>query len=540
MKYKLQTLTFSVLLLTVLHGAMTGQSPDNKIPYLSGTGSSKHLIADGKPFIMLAGELHNSSASGSVYMEPVWERLTGLNLNTVLASVSWELIEPEEGKFDFSNVDMLLSKARQNNLKLVLLWFGTWKNACSSYAPAWVRQDTKKFKRSESAEGKKLNNISCLSAEASNADSKAFGALMKHLKEVDGTINTVLAIQVENEAGIRGDSRDRSPMANNAFQQAVPVKLMDFLMQNKEKLNPEMKQIWAGSGFKKRGKWEEIFSKDADLVFMAWNTASYIEKVAAAGKAEYPLPMYANAWLDTEGSVAGDFPSGGPISRMISVWQAAAPHIDLLAPDIYRSDFDRVCDMFQQMGNALFIPEVMPDSLAAAKAFYAIGQGAICFSPFAIDDNRYFKQDDDLGNNYLLLSRLMPYFQKYQGTEQMAGFIGKSGEEKVLRMGNFKLRVNFTGDHNSRLPGYGLVIALSGDEYLVAGKGFTISFLSESGVPGRTEILSAYDMIYQNKSWARDRRLNGDETGEGSDHNIQLRFTENNLNVRTAKVFHYE
>ena len=527
-------------MMALLQGAIHGQSSENNIPYLSGNGSSAHLMVDGNPFIMLAGELHNSSSSGNIYMDSVWERLAGLHLNTVLASVTWELIEPEEGKFDFSNVDNLVAKARQHNLKLVFLWFGTWKNACSSYSPSWVRKDTKRFVRSESSEGKKLNNISCLSVEACNADAKAFAMLMRHLKEIDGNIHTVLAIQVENEPGIRGDSRDRSQLANVAFTKAVPARLMDFLSHKKENLIPEMKQIWASSGFKTKGTWEEIFGKDADLTFMAWNTASYLDKVASAGKAEYPLPMYANSWLDTNGSVPGDFPSGGPIARMIPVWQAAAPHIDLLAPDIYRSDFDRVCEMFKQMGNALFIPEVMPDSLAAAKAFYAIGQGAICYSPFAIDDIRFFHQEDHLSQSYLMLSTLMPFLQKYQGTGQMAGLIGKRGAKKEILLGNFKLLIDFTGMSNSGLPGYGLIIALSGDEYLVAGRGFTVTFLSVKEAPGRTEILSAYDLIYQNSIWIKDRRLNGDETGEGSDHNIQLRLTEDKLNVRTASVFYYQ
>jgi hypothetical protein len=536
MKYNLYILLILTLMLP-FSGSLWGQSP---VPYLSGNGSAKQLMVDGKPFIMLAGELHNSSASGPVYMEPVWERLAGMNLNTVLASVTWEMIEPEEGRFDFSVVDNSITNARQHNLKLVFLWFGTWKNACSSYAPAWVRKDTQRFPRSESPAGAKLNNLTCFGTETCNADSRAFASLMKHIREFEGNEHTVLTIQVENESGIRGDSRDRSEQANNAFGKDVPETLMSFLLRNKDQLMPELKQAWAESGFKTKGTWAEIFGKEADLTFMAWYTACYIDKVAAAGKKEYSLPMYANSWLDTEGSVPGDYPSGGPIAKMVPVWKAGAPHLDLLAPDIYRSDFDVVCGLFQRSGNPLFIPEVMPDSVAAAKAFYAIGQGAICYSPFAIDNQKFFNKNDQLAKSYEVMSALMPYLEKYQTTGTMAGLIGKRGERKELNLGKFRLQVDFTGTENSRLPGYGLVIALADNEYLVAGKGMKVTFISATPAPGRTEILSAYDLVFRNGEWIKDRRLNGDETGEGSDHNIQLRFLEDEIGVKTARVFYYE
>ena len=508
----------------------------DKIPHLTAIGSSKQLIVNGKPFIMLAGELNNSSSSSLNYMETVWSRLTAFNLNTVLASVTWEMIEPEEGKFDFSNVDGLITKARANNLKLVFLWFGTWKNACSSYAPGWVKQDTKRFFRCESADGIKLNNISSLSAEACKADAKAFAALMKHIKEFDGKINTVLAIQVENEPGIRGDSRDRCPAANEAFNQNVPAELIDFLKKNKDILIPEMLAVWNNSNFRSEGTWKEIFGAEANQIFMSWNTAGFIDKVAAAGKAEYPLPMYANAWLpDNDQTRPGEFPSGGPVAKMIPLWQAAASHIDLLAPDIYRSDFANVCNMFQRMGNPLFIPEASPNPISSANVFYAIGQSAICFYPFGIDNMKWFPADDALGRSYQLLSRLMPYLLKYQGTGKMFGLLGKKGERKEIEMGNYKLIINFEGSTNPELPGFGIVFGLSDDEYLFAGKGFNVSFTSTKTSSARTEILTAYELVFTDGVWKEQRRLNGDETN----HSELLKLTDDQLTVKTAKLFTY-
>jgi len=518
-------------------GNIFAQQSGDKIPHLVAIGNTKQLVVNGKPFIMLAGELNNSSASSLDYMETVWSRLSAFNLNTVLASISWEMIEPEEGKFDFSNVDGLITKARENKLNLVFLWFGTWKNACSSYAPGWVKQDTKRFFRCESADGIKFNNISSLSAEACKADAKAFAALMKHIKEFDGKINTVLAIQVENEPGIRGDSRDRCPAANEAFNQNVPAELIDFLKKNKDILIPEMTAIWNNSKFRTEGTWEEIFGSDANLMFMTWFTASYIDKVAAAGKAVYPLPMYANAWLEWgDDNKPGDYPSGGPIARAVPVWQAAAPNIDILAPDIYRPDFARVCENFQRMGNPLFIPETHPSIISSANVFYAIGQGAICFSPFGIDNQKWFPAEDPIGKSYQLLTKMMPYLQEYQGTEKMVGMVGVKGEKKELVLGKYKLLVHYTGNQNPDLPGFGLVIALADNEFLVAGKGFTVTFLSGKDMPKHTEILTAYELIYKNNSWIKQRRLNGDET----DHGTLLKLTNEQLTVITAKVFCYQ
>jgi len=477
------------------------QQPVDKIPHLVSIGKTTQLIVNGKPFIMLAGELNNSSSSSIDYMETVWSRLNAFNLNTVLVSVSWEMVEPEEGKFDFTNVDGLIAKARANNLKLVFLWFGSWKNASSSYAPGWVRQDVKRFLRCESADGTKLNNLSGLSKNTCTADSKAFATLMTHIKSIDEKINTVIAVQVENEPGIRGDSRDRSALANETFNKNVPLVLMNFLKKNKDQLIPEMRQLWESSNFKMKGTWTEIFGSNDNLIFMTWYTASYINKVAAAGKAAYALPMYANAWLEWgDDNKPGDYPSGGQIAKMIPIWKAAAPNLDMLAPDIYRSDFVKVCGKFQRMGNPLFIPETHPGIISSANVFYAIGQGALCFSPFGIDNKNWFPSEEPIGKSYQLLSRLMPYLQQYQGTDKMAGLISAKGEKQELLMGKYKMLVNFSGNQNPELPGYGIIIALSDDEFIVAGKGLTVTFLSGKDLPNCTEIFSAYELVYKNDS----------------------------------------
>lgn len=511
------------------------------IPYLRKAGTMKQLILDGKPFIMLAGEVHNSSSSSIAYMDSVWPRMVGFHLNTLLVPVTWEMVEPEDGNFNFTIVDSLIIKAREFDLHLVVLWFGTWKNACSTYPPLWVRKNTERFKRARSVRGENLNAISCFSEEANEADAKAFASLMHHIGEFDGKEHTVLAVQVENEPGLRYVSRDYSPMAEAAFNKPVPAQLMDFLKKNRDILIPEFEEIWKNNGTKTRGRWTEIFGKDADEVFMAWYTGRYIDKVAQAGKAEYPLPMYANAWLDGGKAKPGDYPSGGPIAKMIPVWQAAAPHLDMLAPDIYRADFVNVCDAFSRMGNPLFIPETSFGPIAAENVFYAAAKGAICFSPFAIDNINRVPLNTPLAESYHLLSKFMPYLQEYQHTGKIIGFLGKSGDTKQVKLGNYLLSVSFTGNSfNIDSISCGIIIATSPDEFIAAGSGYTVTFISESESKPHAEVEYAYELVHKNGQWVRERRLNGDETGRGSIHNIGLRMEETKLTVKTAKIFCYD
>jgi beta-galactosidase GanA len=528
-----------------------------ELPYIS---QKKQLMVDGKPFIVLGGELHNSSASSMHYMESRWEPLVNINLNTVLAPVSWELIEPREGVFDFSTLDALVSKAREHNLKLVILWFGTWKNACSSYAPEWVRKDTKRFFRSE-VNGEKLNHISALCTEASTADARAFAMTMKHIREIDSQQRTIIAVQVQNETGLRygpfGSEvrwmhRDMCARANAAFSEQVPSALMDYLVKNKSRLTPEFLKIWERSGFRTRGNWTEIFLADAGEVFMAWHTASYVNKVAAAGKAEYPLPMFANVWLSFEEKfekeISNTYPSGSPVIKMLPVWKFAAPGLDFIAPDIYRkaSDIAMIIALYKQMDNALFIPETHAANITA-NALHAYGIGAICFSPFGIDNAGRVNSEvgAEIKRCYEFVENFSPYINEYAGTDKMTGFFGSKGTQD-LEMGKYTVRIGYqekaSTDPNVNMNNGGIIIAVAEDEYIIAGygSGFNVKFISKPGTPKITEVLSAYELIYKDGTWVKDRRLNGDETGSGAAHHTELRFSSGKITVINAKVFSYE
>lgn len=513
----------SVSLLLLSFSCVEGSASDShlisqptRIPHLTKQGTSTQLIVDGKPFLMLAGELHNSSASSLEYMEPMWDKLVALGLNTVLATVSWELVEPQEGQFDFSLVDGLVEQARRHNLRLVFLWFASWKNAISSYVPSWVKKDQARFQHAQDKSGRNTGAISPLCDEAMKADALAFVALIRHIRRIDEGHGTVLMMQIENETGLLGSSRDLSPQASEVFAGAVPAELTDYLTAHKDSLIPELRKIWETAGMKTSGSWPEVFGSgpEADEIFMAWHITKYIGYAAKAGKAEYPLPMYVNAWLiQHEGQEPGKYPSGGPVSKVMDIWRAAASEIDIYAPDIYLSDFKAVCESYARCGNPLFIPEARRDDEAARNAFWAIAQhDAICFAPFGIED---ISTDHPLVKSYDLLAQLTPLITKYNGTGKMAGVLQQKTEEKgtEVELGGYRAHIEYTGRGKAGDKiAFGLIINTGPDEFLLAGNYFSVHFSAATPGPEHAEIAQVWEGRYENGRWIPGRCLNGDET----------------------------
>ena len=314
--------------------ARSTQSPAP--PRLVAQGTASQLVVDGAPYLILGGELGNSSGEPD-YLRDFWPSLRALHLNTLLAPVYWDRTEPAEGQFDFRSVDGLVRDARANRIRLVLLWFGSWKNSMSCYAPAWVKLDTARFPRSRDSAGRPLEILSPFAPANRDADARAFAALMGHLREIDGRDHTVVMVQVENEIGMIPEARDRHPSADSAFAGPVPAPLIAVLRRDDAQLVPELRARWLTRGRQASGSWEQVFGPGpaTDEIFTAWHFAAYTQTVAAAGKAEYDLPMFVNAALIRPGYVPGQYPSGGPLPHLMDVWRAAAPAIDFLAPDIY-------------------------------------------------------------------------------------------------------------------------------------------------------------------------------------------------------------
>lgn len=488
------------------------------IPHLEKRGHATQLIVDGKPFIILGGELHNSSSSSLDYLSPLWQPLKKNNYNTVLAAVTWQLTEPQEGRFDFSLVDGMLKAARENNLKLVLLWFGSWKNGLSHYAPDWVKKDTKRFPRIVLQNGRSTETITALSTDAMNADAKAFAALMHHIKEEDAKDHTVIMMQVENEVGVIGSTRDHSQMANALFAKPVPGELLKGLQKNKNELQPALKKLWEVNGSKTSGNWSTVFGNtaSADEAFMAWHYAKYVNTVAQTGKKEYNIPMFVNAWIvQPEDKTPGDYPSGGPQAHVHDIWHIAAPDIDIKAPDIYLPDFTGITSQYHHSWNPLFIPESFNGTAGAANAFYAIGQhNAIGYSPFGIDGRLNDSTQVQLAKAYKVLNDLTPEISVAQASNNInAVSLQMSEPLQSFHLGGYLITAGLRKSWSGVLQatkGYGIVIQTGTDEFTIAGSNIDITFIPIAPGPKMAGIASLWEGSYENGVWKNGRLLNGD------------------------------
>jgi beta-galactosidase GanA len=414
-------------------------------------GAITQLIIEGKPFLMLAGELHNSSSSSLEYMKPLWPRLAAIPLNTVLTPLSWELIEPAEGKYDFALVDGLLAQAREQGLHVVFLWLASWKNGMSSYAPVWVKQNTKRFPRVmlHNNEANILSSIGGFSDATRDADARAFATVMQHVREVDSQNHTVLMMQVENEVGVLGDTRDHSAPGEKAFSSPVPAALIDYLKAHRDALDPDLRALWMQSGQKASGMWAQVFGNTArtDEIFKAWNYARFVHAVAAKGKAAYNLPMYVNTWLAGEDKAPGEYPSGGPQPRVIDIWKAAGSAIDIYSPDIYSpdiyaADFSDWAKRYHRDDNPLFVPETYAGTQGAANVFYTVGEhAAIGFSPFAIDS--FPEGTPELGASYRAIEAIEPILFEQQTKGSVHGFtLTKEHSSVLFAMNGYDLQVS--------------------------------------------------------------------------------------------------
>lgn len=482
------------------------------LPHLRLQGTASQLMVGGEPFLILGGELGNSSASDLDYMEPIWAKLVQMNLNTVLAPVYWDRIEPQEGIFDFTLVDGLLDRARMHNLRLVLLWFGSWKNSMSCYVPEWVKTDSKRFDRARLKTGQAVEILSAFSEENLHADTRAFSVLMRHLRKVDSQQQTVIMVQVENEVGMLTDARDYSSAANDAFARPVPKKLIEYLKDQKDLLAPAIHKQWKRKGFKTSGTWQEVFGKGlaTDEIFMAWHYGRYVDHVTAAGKAEYALPMYVNAALNRPGHKPGRYPSAGPLPHLMDIWRAAAPSIDFFSPDIYFPNLVEWCRRYHQSGNLLFIPEVKRGPDNGAQAFYAIGRHyGIGFSPFSIESFAG-PENCSLSQSYAVLDQLSPLIGRHQGKATMTGvLLDKENSVQEITLGGYVLTVSHDytwgwsgGDAQADTwpQAGGILISLSPDEYLIAGTGLIVTFASDQ--PGQnTGIVSIQEGAFKEGRW---------------------------------------
>ena len=479
------------------------------------------LLVDGKPFLVLGGQIHNSSAWPSE-LPQVWKSMAALHANTIEAPVYWEQFEAEPGKFDFSNVDAIVEGARAHDLHIVVLWFGTWKNGNMHYVPVWVKADTKRFPRTIRRDGEPIDVLSPMSHNTLEADKAAFTMLTRHLKQIDGDQHTVIAIQVENESGNIGSVRDFSPEANRLFGGQVPSDLL------------------AAAG-KQPGTWDAVFGAEADEIFQAYYQAKYINEIAAAGKSELNIPFYINVWIDYPGAELPQrqldqpgiaYPSGGAVQKLVGLWRKLAPSLDMIGPDIYADDsqfYRETMNAYQRADNPLWIPETGRSDSFGKFFFYAIGQGAIGFSPFGVDQSGW----NILGNepwtahsrNFELIQPMDREIAQLEFDGKLKTAVEESGQAtQELDFGAWKATISFGfPQHDGRrapgtkdAQGAALVAQLGPDEFLVTGFDASVVFHLPGRDPWiRSQILSAEEGAYDNGAWKTLRLLNGDETDRG-------------------------
>ncbi len=479
------------------------------------------LMVEGRPYLILGGQIHNSSAWPSE-LPQVWESMAALHANTIEAPVYWEQFEPQPGHFDFTNVDQLVDGARAHNLHLIFLWFGTWKNGNMHYVPAWVKNDPVRFPHTIRADGEPIDVLSPMSRNTLEADKAAFTALMRHLKQIDSEKHTILLIQVENESGNIGSVRDNSPESNKEFAGPVPADLL-------------------AAAHKQPGTWSQVFGGEADEIFQAYHQAKYINEIAAAGKAEFAIPCYINVWidyplpmlpqrqLDVPGIV---YPSGGAVQKLVGLWRTLAPAIDMIGPDIYASDpgfYRSTVAAYHRPDNPLWIPETGRDDGYAKYFFYALGDGALGFSPFGVDQTGWNILGDQPfkahASNFALIEPMSREIAKLEFEGKLKTAVEEPGQtSQEIDFGGWQATASygFPQPDGGRAPGTkdahgaALVAQLGPDEFLVTGVDVSVSFHLPGKMPWiHSQIISAEQGTYENGVWKPIRLWNGDETDRG-------------------------
>jgi hypothetical protein len=490
-------------------------------PKLVQKGGRYALMVEGQPYLILGGQIHNSSAWPSE-LPQVWESMATLHANTMEAPVYWEQLEPQEGHFDFANVDQIVEGARSHNLHVVLLWFGTWKNGNMHYVPAWVKTDIKRFPRVIRPDGEPIDVFSPLSRNTLEADKAAFVRLTRHLKQIDGERHIVLLIQVENESGNIGSVRDNSAEANRQFAGAVPSDLL-------------------AAAHKQPGTWSQVFGADADEMFQFYHQAKYINEIAAAGKAEFSIPYYINVWIDYPAAELPQrqldtpgigYPSGGAVQKLVGLWRVLAPSIDMIGPDIYTDDspfYRETMRAYHRADNPLWIPETGRSDSFGKFLFYALGDGAIGFSPFGVDQSGWNILGDEPwqahARNFALIAPMAREIAQLEFEGKLKSAVEEPEQTaQELDFGEWQVTVafGFPQPDGRRAPGTkdshgaALVAQLGRDEFLVTGVDASVTFHLPGKLPWmHSEIITAEQGVYENGVWKPLKLWNGDETDRG-------------------------
>ena len=559
----MKNLLISLLLCILAMGAQAQRQP--RLEHRD--NSTARIVVNDRPMLMIGGELGNSSASTPEDVKRTFSHLHKMGLNTVLVPVSWELIEPQEGEFDMGTLDVILSEARHNELKVVLLWFGAWKNSMSCYAPEWFKRDVKRFPRAHTSEGVPVEEASSLSKNVLEADKRAFCHVMAYLRDHDALEQTVIMVQVENEIGMIEVPRDYSADATRLYQSAVPKQLTDYLKRYQKSLHPYLKEKLQPQA-KAGANWAQLFGDDiyTEEIFQTWTYATYVEQIAKAGREIYNLPMYVNVALNSRDRKPGQYPSGGPLAHLIDLWHCGAPSIDVLGVDIYDKGIKSWLAKYHLPNNPLFVPEIRLEDKDAMYALYAFGHhGAMGFCPFSIEDypltttsnandwkQMDLSQDDQLNifssvgsslsplvASYQLLRQTEPLILERQGTKEMDAVLldNEQREAEIVTADGIRLTVKHSyslgwepGAKDAEWPETAcIILRLGKEDYLVIGSGVVVTFQQRIGLAKceEVEIVDGKQHII--------RHLNGDQTHQGR----HVRIPVGAFQIQHFKLYRY-
>jgi hypothetical protein len=480
---------------------------------------------NGKPFFPIGTEtVYAGYAMKPNEHENVFRDLKSINGNSMAIPVHWDAIEPEEGKFDFSSVDILITNARKYGLKLILLWFGTWKNGGMEYVPEWIKTDPKRFRRALNAQGKDMWSLSPFCKATLESDKKAFIALMKYLKSKDSVEQTVISIQVENEPGIVGTDRDYSPEGEKIYKAPVPP---DFIAAMKKYGKGATWELWQAAGAKKTGTWPEVlgYAPDAGHYMYVWHIAKFIDAVAEAGKAVYYLPMFVNLWTPPKwwtlhGAQAIDY-----VEReiLMDLYRWATPHLETIAPDIYTResrDFERQCDIHTRPDNPLFTTETSGDQnmFRAIAQFNAVGYHMAGIENIFDKDGNVYPATQHIANNIKCVASVIPLLLKYQGTGRihlvheefgmdsfwlgnLEGYYGmvQFGPPRMGAPSDWRHRKPPApyGGYNPDNAGRGLIIQAGKHEFYLTGFGWRLHLHSKLAPDKNRTVLSPNNFVFE-------------------------------------------
>jgi len=535
MRYQAPVFIISIFSMVV---TLRAQTTNPSLPHLVHKDGRHALIVDGEPFLILGAQCNNSSAWPAI-LPKVWSAMEVLHVNTLEIPVYWEQFEPQPGTYDYHIVDTIITQARRHGLRLVLLWFATWKNGSNHYMPQWMKLQPEKYPNITGRDGRQIDSPSPHSQATLEADIKAFSAFMRHLKEYDRQ-HTVIMVQVENEPGSWGTVRDYSPRAQKIFDSPVPAEALSAA-----NISPESNRNWT-----------EVFDRDADEFFQVWHVATYIGKVAAAGKAIYPIPLYVNGSIrdPLKPGWPPAYEVGGPNDNVFGLWKAAASAVDILSPDIYINDTEaylKVLELYSRMDNPLFVPETTGFGAFTRFFYAALGYGAIGYAPFGMDDIRIFYGQD--GNPLSPEERYEATALNYRLFRPMAGQIAQLNFDGRIQTavqlavdpdaepGNPVDQENYVTDQSLHFDGWDadiafgtfyrmarspsqpetpdgriLIAELNKGQYLLAGYHCRVMFCPTGKNEGQPwEYLIVEEGRYAEGVFKADRILNGDQTDWG-------------------------